>query len=257
MVGRLLVIQHEDDCPPGWFGEWAEASGLTLDIRTPYRANGSTSNDLPPGVDGVNGLLVLGGEMGAYDDARCPWLVPTRELIRSAVSSGVPTLGICLGHQLVTVAMGGSVLVNPKGRALGVMAVSLTEAGRGDPMFSALPDDAVAVQWNNDTVDRLPDDAEVLARDPRGDIQAARFGSDAWGLQFHPEVNARIFQDWVDADSDGKGSPADGGPSPADVVAEIRAVEGRLEATWRAFAERFAAVVLGANVRCHAASTVR
>jgi GMP synthase (glutamine-hydrolysing) len=257
MVARLLVIQHEDDCPPGWLGGWAEASGLTLDIRTPYRANGSASDELPAGVDRIDGLLVLGGEMGAYDDARCPWLAPTRELIRSAVSSGVPTLGICLGLQLVTVAMGGSVLGNPKGRALGVTAVTLTDAGREDQIFSALPDDAVAVQWNNDVVDRLPDDAQVLARDPRGDIQAARFGSDVWGLQFHPEVNAGIFQDWVDADSDGKGSPADGGPPPADVVAEIRAVEGRLEATWRPFAERFAAVVLDANVRGRAAATVR
>jgi GMP synthase (glutamine-hydrolysing) len=253
MVPRLLVVQHEDDCPPAWFGEWAEGSGLELDVRTPYR-----SNDLPSGVEDVAGLLVMGGEMGAYDDEKCRWLARTRDLIAAAVCAEVPTLGICLGHQLMTVATGGSVVVNPQGRALGVTAVERTEAARHDLLFSVVPDDAVAVQWNNDVAARLPEDGIVLARDPRGDIQAARFGTRAWGVQFHPEVNTKIFQQWVDADPGGKGSPAGrGAPQSADVVSDIRVAESRLEAIWRPFAERFADVVLGLPIPGSAMSTPR
>jgi GMP synthase (glutamine-hydrolysing) len=153
--------------------------------------------------------------------------------------------------------MGGRVVVNPKGRALGVTPVSLTNVGRRDRLFSELPDGAVTVQWNNDIADRLPAGSDVLARDPRGDIQAARFGRNAWGVQFHPEVNAAVFQEWVHDDSDGTRSPVDGGPPPTRVVADIRKVEDTLEATWRPFAERFASIVRDSSLRGRATSTLR
>ena len=57
--------------------------------------------------------------MGACDDAVAPWLAPTRALIADAVARGVPTLGVCLGHQLAAVALGGTVGRNPSGRPSG------------------------------------------------------------------------------------------------------------------------------------------
>jgi GMP synthase-like glutamine amidotransferase len=115
-------------------------------------------------------------------------------------------------------------------------------------MMSAVEDGAIAVQWNNDVVTRLPDGATVLARDGRGDIQAARFTERAWGVQFHPEVSPSIFRSWVGADPDGKGAPDGDGPGPAQVAAQIDAVEDQLWRTWRPFAERFAEMVLAAPV---------
>jgi GMP synthase (glutamine-hydrolysing) len=257
-MARLLVIQHEDDCPPAWFGDWLEAAGLQLDVRAPYRGSlGPVPLADSVVADDIAGVLVMGGEMGAYDDARCPWLRATRVLLRSTVSAGIPTLGICLGHQLLSVALGGEVIVNPKGRSLGITTVQRTDTGRQDALFAGVPDDAVAVQWNNDVVSRLPDDAEVLARDPRGDIQAARFGERAWGVQFHPEVHTAIFEEWVAADPEGKGSPSDGGPVPVQVVTDIKAAERRLAATWQPFAERFAAVVFGTPTSRQVASSLR
>jgi GMP synthase (glutamine-hydrolysing) len=241
MPGSLLVVQHEDDCPAGWLGEWMEAAGLALEICRPYR-----DSRVPTTIDGYAGLLVLGGEMGAGDDGRCGWLPATRALVRSAVGAGSPVLGVCLGHQLVAAALGGSIIVNPKGRALGVTEVRRTAEGCDDPMLSAIEDGAVAVQWNNDVVSTLPAGSTVLARDGRGDIQAARFAERAWGVQFHPEVSPSIFRSWVAGDPDGKGAPDDGGPGPAEVAAQIDAVAEMLRRTWRPFAERFAELVLAA-----------
>jgi GMP synthase (glutamine-hydrolysing) len=243
MPGSLLVVQHEDDCPAGWLGEWMSPVGVVLDVCRPYRGDA-----LPTTMDGHDALLVLGGAMGAGDDDRCPWLPATRALIRDAVGVGAPLLGVCLGHQLVAAALGGTVVVNPQGRSLGITEVRRNEQGRADPLLSAVPDGAVAVQWNNDVVANLPGGATVLARDGRGDVQVARFTAQAWGVQFHPEVSPAIFRAWVAGDPDGKGTPGGSGPGPAEVVAQIDAAEALLRSTWQPFAERFAELVLSAPV---------
>jgi GMP synthase (glutamine-hydrolysing) len=243
MPDSLLVVQHEDDCPAGWLGEWMAGLGVVLDVCRPYRGD-----VLPTTMHGYDGLLVLGGAMGAGDDDHCDWLRATRDLIRVAAGDGVPLLGVCLGHQLVTAALGGTVVVNPQGRALGITEVRRNDQGRVDPLLSAVQDGAVAVQWNNDVVASLPDGATVLARDGRGDVQAARFTAQSWGVQFHPEVSPAIFRSWVAGDPDGKGTPGGSGPGPAEVAAQIEAAEELLRATWRPFAERFAELVLSAPV---------
>lgn len=107
---RLLVIQHEESCPPGWAGDWLTEAGVVLDVRQAWRGD-----VIPPRLTDHGGLLVLGGEMNAYADAAHPWLPATRALIARTVADGMPFLGICLGHQLATVALGGAVEAHPAG----------------------------------------------------------------------------------------------------------------------------------------------
>ena len=106
---RILVVQPETDDPPHLFGEWLEEAGARLEICRPY------AGEPVPTADGYAGLLVMGGAMSANDDEVLEWVGPVKELIRDAVSSGVPTLGICLGHQLMGAALGGRVTPNPLG----------------------------------------------------------------------------------------------------------------------------------------------
>lgn len=225
---------HEDDCPPGWFGDWFTDAGLAYDAWPAH------TQPLPHRLDDYDGLLVLGGEMGANDDAEYPWLTETKSLIAAAVEDEVPFLGICLGHQLAAVALGGEVRRNTHGHARGLTPFHPNAAGRDDPLLRGVEDGAPALQWNRDVVSRLPAAAVELATSPDGTVQAARFGRSAWGVQFHPETSPDIFHSWTL----GQGVVAQ--PDEIDVPAAYAAVrdgEAELRRSWRPLALRFAELV--------------
>ena len=125
MTVRVLVVQHQDDCPPALVGDWLVEAGCVLDVRRPY-----AGDELPDDLADHDAFLVLGGSMGAADDADHHWLAATKALIREAAEGGTPTLGICLGHQLAAVALGGEVTRNPQGQQLGLLPMGWTERGR-------------------------------------------------------------------------------------------------------------------------------
>jgi GMP synthase (glutamine-hydrolysing) len=102
---RILVVEHQESCPPALFGDWLEGAGADLHVVRPWRGD-----DLPDPTS-YDGVLVLGGEMSANDDDTVPWLAPLKAGIRSTVAAGVPLLGICLGHQLVASAPDGTLQV--------------------------------------------------------------------------------------------------------------------------------------------------
>jgi GMP synthase (glutamine-hydrolysing) len=235
---RILVIQHEDDCPPAWLGDWLVAAGLTLDVRRAHRGN-----EIPRDLDGSDALIVLGGEMGAYDDETHPWLPATRSLIATAVGEQAPFLGVCLGQQLAAVALGGEVVVNPAGQALGLTPFAPTAAGATDDLLSVVRLGARGVQWNRDVVSRLPEGATALATSPDGTYQAIRFGPSAWGVQFHPEVSPAVFESWV------YGAREAPTPEALAALAQVYGAEDQLRADWRPLAERFADVVARLAVR--------
>ena len=79
-----------------------------------------------------------------------------RNKTRQAAGTGVPALGICLGHQLCAVALGGHVVRNPHGQQMGLVPTGWLDAAAADPLFGSLVDVHRGVQWNDDIVDRLP-----------------------------------------------------------------------------------------------------
>lgn len=183
----ITAVLHETSCPMGLLGRVWQEVGVRV------RTVDAWADPLP--ADPGDALVVMGGTMGACDDADAPWLAPTRELIATSVHAGVPFLGVCLGHQLATVALGGSIRRSDH-LTLGLTPMSLTDAGRDDALLAPLGA-ASTIHYNNDVAATLPEGAVLLAEDPTGQVEAVRFADRAWGVQFHPECTAEIFDAWT------------------------------------------------------------
>jgi GMP synthase (glutamine-hydrolysing) len=238
----ILVVEHEAQCPPGWLGEWLADAGAKLDVCRPY-----AGDELPDDLHDHDGVLVLGGEMGADDDDAYPWLSDVKRLVVAATGDETPVLGVCLGHQLVAVALGGEVGPNPRGQQIGVLGVGWTEAALDDRLLgslAALGADVPAVQWNNDVVSRLPVAAVDLAHTVRGELQAARFAPNVWGVQWHPEAGEEIIRPWADHDRD---DAVERGVDVDRYLADVIAARDDLRRTWRGLAERFAEICRGVS----------
>ena len=232
MVSSILVVQHQDDCPPALVGEWLVEAGCRLDVRRPYAGDA-----LPDDLSGHDAFLVLGGSMGAHDDQDHPWLPATRALVRDAVDRRTPTLGICLGHQLVAVALGGTSERNPRGQMLGLQELGWTDEVTADGLLGAVATTRTGIFWNDDIVSRVPEGTVTLAQTPDGQLQAARFAPAVWGVQLHPEVDEAILRAWAEEDPD---RYAEG--VLEDVLARIAVASHELVAGWRPLARALAAL---------------
>ncbi|MGV9313243.1 type 1 glutamine amidotransferase [Streptomyces sp. NPDC003691] len=235
---RILVIQHEDGTGPGLVGEELAAAGLDRHLVHPW-----AGDEVPGSLGGYAGLLVLGGAPNADDEAAAPWLPAVRTLVREAVDTSVPLLGICLGGQIMASALGGSVQVRPQGPEVGAVPLRRLPAADGDPVFGDVPDGAAAAQWHWDEIGALPPGAVPLLTGDDCPHQAFRIGPLAWGVQFHPEVLADAIADW--AVSDGPAVARAGG-DPDAAVTSVRAAEPQLRTVWSAAARSWAAVVRAA-----------
>ncbi|MCW2852722.1 MAG: synthase-Glutamine amidotransferase [Nocardioides sp.] len=231
----VLVVQHEDECPPALVGGWLRDAGCTLHVAKPY------AGEALPDPTAYDGLLVLGGAQSAEDDS-VPWFGPLKERLRAAREAGLPTLGICLGHQLVASALGGRVERNPRGQQLGLLEVGWTAAAAADPLTAPLASRRRGVHWNDDVVTRLPAEAVVLAETPDGELQAARFGPRMWGVQLHPEVDAATLRPWA---ADDREAHVLRGVDQEALLASVEDAANELAEAWRPLATAFAGIVAG------------
>ncbi len=221
---RVLVVQNDTADPIGPLGEWLAAEGLALEVR----------ETAPASIDGYAGLIVLGGAASANDHE----LAPVRALVAEAVAAQLPTLGICLGAQLLAVAAGGRVAANPQGRDFGPSLIAKRAAAATDPLFGPLPITPDVIQSHVDAVTQLPPGAVLLAASPTCDVEAFRVGRLAWGLQFHIETTPAVVRAWAARSADGLT-----GYDLEAILARSDAVHDEIAATWQPFAAAFAAVV--------------
>ncbi|HVW81418.1 MAG TPA: type 1 glutamine amidotransferase [Mycobacteriales bacterium] len=221
-MSRALVVQHVALEGPGRFAQWLPSYGVELDVVRPY------AGDALPDVLEAEALIVMGGPMGAYDDEAAAWLPAVKRLLAAAVDAGIPTLGVCLGAQLLAVATGGRVERGGNGPEIGLGEV---EVHTPDSLLAlgAVP----VVQWHFDTVTELPPGAELLASSAAYPVQAYRVGAAAWGLQYHVEADPHLVAEWVRAED----------RDERDVLAPIRAADASIAAAGEQVALRFAAVV--------------
>jgi GMP synthase (glutamine-hydrolysing) len=228
---RVVVVEHEPGCPLDRFAGWL--ASVNVEIIRPY-----AGDDVPRQVS--DALIVLGGQMSAYDDGVAPWLPAVRDLLAGSAADGVPTLGICLGAQLLAVACGGHVDVGAApGRESGVIDVRWRPEAVNDPLVAGLADPFPGPSMHADAVVELPPDSTWLGRSEMYPHQAFRIDPAAWGVQFHPEVSLPTFTAWahehpeVDVEA---------------VTAEFKLRDAEVAAAGRALAERFAGRVSGSPV---------
>lgn len=223
----ITIIEHEEDVDARRLVSALDDLGASIQLVRPWNGEDVSSALPPDGSDlpAPDAIVVLGGRMSAYDDERAPWLPDVRALLVRCMNEGVRTLGICLGHQLIARAAGGSVACSdPQFHEMGIVPVEWEAPFESDaavPMTpvasatgAAIMMPAVADQlsnamdeggpWirlvddlsripvvfadHNDAIDELPAQARVLARSERC-IHSIAVGSHALGVQFHPEVD--------------------------------------------------------------------
>lgn len=229
---RVLVVEHEAAAGLGRLDPLPGCEPVTI---RPY-----LGDTLPADLTGFDGLVVLGGAMDAWDDAGSPWLPAARGLLALAVEAALPTLGVCLGAQLLAMACGAPVGRGAAGPELGLVPVTLLPGADQDAFASGLPTEVPAPQGHVDVVQELPAGAVLLGSSSAYPHQLFRVGVAAWGVQYHPEVTEADFTSWMAGDVD---ALAEQGRTPGEVVAELLAARDLLVASARAHAEAFAAVV--------------
>ena len=230
-----LVIQHSPAEPPGRLSDWLLEAGVLSETAEPY-----AGTPLPASLDGYGALVVLGGDMSAEEDGRAPWLGPTRDLLRAAVAGGVPTLAVCLGAQLLAVALGGRVARGESGPEIGPALVAKRDIAAADVLFGPVPFTPDVVQWHYDGITALPPGAVLLASSPRYPTQALRTGAAAWGLQFHIETTPEMVKSWAAADA---ARLAEHGIDVDRVLARLAEAHADVAEVWQPFTRRFAELV--------------
>lgn len=136
--------------------------------------------------------------MSANDEAVHPWIAQELPLLRASVEAGLPTVGICLGGQLMARALGGRVEKH-KTTELGWHEIRLNAEGLRDPILSVAGESPTVYQWHGDTF-FPPAHTVALASSRACERQAYRCGERAYGFQFHPEADHQLVHEWLEVE---------------------------------------------------------
>ena len=177
----------------GDFEQWtAQAMGLA---PRQWECVNVQAGETLPDPDGYAGCVVTGSHDMVTDQT--PWIQHTGDWINRGVAAGLPMLGICFGHQLMAMSLGGDAGYHPGGMEIGTVPITLTAAAADDPIFSQLPPVFPGHVSHSQTAFKLPGDGVLLASGEHDPHQAFRCGERAWGVQFHPEFDAEAVRFYV------------------------------------------------------------
>ena len=187
---RALVFQHMDHDHPGRFLDF-----FTEDSIVPEMLRLWEGQEIPSLTD-YDLMFVLGGKQDVWQEAEYPWLAAEKAAIREWVAERAkPYIGVCLGHQLLAAALGGTVAPADR-HEVGVFDVALTEEGRRHRLFAGFPPRSKVMQWHFAEVKQAPGAATVLAQSENAGVQAIAVDHHAIGTQFHCEFTAQTMTGW-------------------------------------------------------------
>lgn len=199
MSAPVLLLQLGEALEPvrtahGSYRPWFEkvwGDGLTV-----FDGRNGTK---PPRAQDYAGIIISGSaaSLAAFE----PWMAASAQLVVDAYKTGVPTLGVCFGHQLIAHALAGKVLRNPRGWEIGSLDVELTDEGLQDPLFEGLERTFAVNLSHEDIVDQdsLPKEIRVLGKNDKTDVQMLAASDHVRGVQFHPEFSGAVLRDYIRA----------------------------------------------------------
>ncbi|MBO9667675.1 MAG: type 1 glutamine amidotransferase [Bdellovibrio sp.] len=172
---KLLIIQHENDVPPGSTLDWARLNNY--DVEYWYPAEESPA----PAPEKYSAVVICGGSMDTFEEEKFPWLQTEKKFLRTLIDRKQKIFGICLGSQLIAEIMGGKVYIHNPGWEVGFVPLKTLDGGT-----------LHAFHWHHCTFD-LPPGAELIATNDFCRNQAYRLGNNIIATQFHPEAT----EEWI------------------------------------------------------------
>jgi GMP synthase (glutamine-hydrolysing) len=189
-MAKVWVLQHSRTGNLGAIAEALESAALAWQYVRVF-----DGRPVPTDMKGAGGLIVMGGVEAVYQLDRYPYLRAEIVLIENALKAGRPVLGVCLGSQLLAAALGANVR-RAAHKEIGWHPVRLRPEAKDDRLLQGLPEEFVTGHWHSDIFD-LPAGAVPLASSELTELQAFRYGDNAWGLLFHAEMTQQIVAAWV------------------------------------------------------------
>lgn len=180
---RIHIFQHVPFEGPAEIAVWANAKGHPLSITRFYE------NEAPPANVDFDFLVVMGGPMGAYDEALHPWIAAEKKVIAESIRAGKKVVGICLGAQLIAASLGAKVYPNAQ-KEIGWFPVTKISEQR---LIKSFANEETVFHWHGDTFD-LPQGATLLLSSEACRHQAFCLGENVLALQFHLEMDEAAIQ---------------------------------------------------------------
>ncbi|NKL21200.1 type 1 glutamine amidotransferase [Rhizobium leguminosarum] len=187
---RALILQHVERDTPGRFLDFFAEDGIRPEFVRLW------AGEEIPNLSSHDLMFALGGPQDVWQETDFPWLKMEKQAIREWVSDRAkPFFGVCLGHQLLSDALGGEVGLVERGEH-GVMDVEL-HTGIGNPILEGLGSSQKVIQWHMAEVTRVPEAAEVLASSALTAVQIMAVGTHAVSTQFHCECSPQSLSTWT------------------------------------------------------------
>lgn len=191
---RVHFFQHIEGEGVGSPEQWLQERGAIV-TQTEFFKVGKGQTTMLPAHDEVDLLMIMGGAMSVNDEEEYPWLKDEKAWIKAHIEAGKPTIGLCLGSQLIANALGAKVEKN-KHKEIGWWPVHKRQTVQFDRSVFRFPDEITPLSWHGDFVRELPQGAIWLAENEATPHQAYQYGRHVLAFQFHPEStpdNLKLF----------------------------------------------------------------
>ena len=191
---RWHCIQHLPGEGPGHAADWLAAHGHSLTFTRLFEPEPEF-----PAITEFDGLIVLGGAMSVHDEGEFPWLMAEKAFLRKVLRAGKITLGICLGAQLLALALGGEVKRNHEPE-IGFWTVRFSARALEHPLLRGWPEKAAVLHWHSDTF-TVPPGGQRVGMSAGCATQGFVWGDGIVGLQFHPEMGVEMVEQLMAAEN--------------------------------------------------------